>query len=293
LLDEAAPAAEVQLGGVERERVLRLFGAARMRQIRDAYRAGEEWDAEWLSDVNAAYAILSESPRVDEWTLLEHHDFLAWIGATSRANEVLEGALERFPDSAVLHERLRGRLLWEGGPDELERAYGERLGVRDDAVEGASRLGWFAGYASLVAAEHYRRRGRFEDALAAYRRGIERYERYVEQFPESRDDGEHYVALAHAGRARVALERAELDAAESALLRALELRPESAASSDGLGISAVATAKMLRIRLLQSGDAEGAARVQAALDALDPKLLEPPPSELPARRWRRPGGSGR
>ncbi len=269
------------LDGASKARVLRLFAEARQRSIREAYRAGESWAPEWLSDVNAAYSVLAAGPLADATPLVDYHDFLRWIGATTRADAVLDEALQRFPDSPVLHERLRGRLLWEGGPEGLERGYAERLARGEAAGADATQISWFAGYASLVAAEHWRRRGEFAAAAAAYGRAIAHYERNIELFPDGRDTALHFVALSEAGRARDALERGELDAATGAMIAALQLRPDSAASPDGLNITPVATAKMLKAKLLETGDGERGARVQAALDALDPRLLEPPPSEQP------------
>jgi len=282
---DAAPT-ETALTDLSRDRVLRLFADARRREIRGAYRAGVEWAPEWLSDVNAAYTLLAESSLADADTFVEHYDFLRWIGGTPRANAVLEQALARFPDAPVLHERLRGRLLWEGGPEELERAYEERLARRDDPSLDASQLTWFAGYASLVAAEHYRRRNRFDEALEAYERATKHYEENIALFPEARDNGDHYIALGHAGRARIALERGDLASATDLLIASFELRPDSAATQDGLGITPIASAKMLKARWLDANDEVAAARVQTALDALDPALLEPPPSEQRASRWR-------
>lgn len=282
-----------ELSETSRREVLHLFAEARRAAIRDAYRVGGDFPPEWLSDVNAAYSVLSQGPLADERILVQHHDFLRWVGATPQAVAALDDALLRFPDSPVLHERLRGELLWEGGPRLLEASYAERLAraeaESDAGASGAGQLAWFAGYASLVAAEHHRRRAQLDEALAAYDHASAYYERHVERFPEARDDGLHYLALAHAGRARVALERGEMEQATRELVAALRTRPASAASQDGLGITPVATAKMLAARLREAGDDERAALVQSELDALDPELLEPPPSEPPRldRRARR------
>ncbi|MFN0243487.1 MAG: hypothetical protein ACKVWV_11400 [Planctomycetota bacterium] len=285
----AAPSAESELDPTSRARVLKLFASARQRAIRDAFRAGEQWPPEWLSDVNAAHETLAESGLTTPESLGEHYDFLRWIGASARANTVLDDALQRFPDAAVLHERLRVRLLFEGGAERLEREYAARVAKASEDASTPSHITWYAGYASLVAAEHLRRESQFERAAAAYERAIASYQRSIELFPTERDGCLHYIALAHAGNARMALERGDLVSATSTLLSAFELRPESAASQDGLSITPIQTALMLRARLLDAGDAERAARVQAALDALDPKLLAPPPSELPSARARRTG----
>jgi hypothetical protein len=278
------------LGAATQRSLLRIFGAARQAQIRAAFRAGESWEPAWLADVVSTYSALARDPQVAEGTLLESYDFLRWIGATPQARQVLTDALARFHDSPALHERLRELLLWEGGPEALERGYAERLAGIEDRENEAGQQWWFAGYASLVAAEHQRRRGRFEEALAAYGRAAVHYRSHVERNPAALDDGDHYLALADAGRARVEMERGALGPAADALVASLERRPASAASPDGLGITPVATARMLQARLVEGGDTAGAARVQAALDALDPAMLEPPASEQPAaaRRQQRP-----
>jgi tetratricopeptide (TPR) repeat protein len=268
------------LSTTSRTRLLLLFAGARRRAIRDAYRAGDAWPPEWLSDVIAAHRDVADDPLVDSGVLADHYDFLRWIGAAPRALEVLDNALVRFPDSAILHERLRERLLWEAGPAELERWYADAL-TRETASGGApTQLTWFAGYASLIAAEHHRRRSEFDTAVEAYGRAIAHYQRNVELFPDGRDNCLHFIALSHAGQARLALERGELDSAAGELLTAFQVRPDSAATPDGLNITPIQTALMIKARLLDAGNEERAAGVQAGLDALDPKLLAPSPTEL-------------
>jgi tetratricopeptide (TPR) repeat protein len=261
---------------LSKAKILGLFADARQRAIRDAFRAGKSWPPEWLSDVNAAYAALLEGPFADPTPQIEFYDFLCWIGAAARANVTLDKALARFPDSAEAQDRLRRRLLWEGGPKRLEDGYAELLSRQDSANGAATQLRWYAGYASLLAAEQYRRLGELDAAVAAYGRAIAHFDRNLEAFPEGKDNCQHYIALARAGTARVALDRGEMDAAARELLAALELRPASAATLDGLGITPVATAMMLKAKLVKEGNGALANKVQKALDALDPKLLEEP-----------------
>ncbi|MCB9905904.1 MAG: hypothetical protein H6831_16005 [Planctomycetes bacterium] len=270
-------------------RVLRLFADARRRSIHHAYRNGEEWPAEWLSDVNGAYTVLVEAGLDDEAVLVEHYDFLRWIGATPRAREVLTDGLLRFPDSPVLHDRLRARVLWEDGPRGLEREYAERLAQAAD--QPPTQLRWFAAYASLIAAEQWRQRSEFDEATSAYRRSIERFEQSAADFPDGRDSCDHYASLAEAGLARLALQAQDLGRATDLLLASIARRPASAATQDGLGITPIMTAKMLKARLAESEAPEQAERVQAALDSLDPELLEPPPMERPTTGG--PGGGRR
>ncbi len=255
--------------------VLALFAQARQRAIAKAYREKASWPGEWLSDIDAAYAVLTRHPLGTDVHVVSDYDFLRWLGATPRAAEVLTAGLARFPESWVLHDRLRTKVLWEKGADGLEAAYSAMLAKPD----APANLEWFAGYASLVAAERHRRSGAPDAALAAYDRGIAHYEAGVEKNPDSRDSADHYIALALAGRARVSLEQGELERATKEILAAFDRRPQSAATPDGLNLSGVDTAKMLHARLAEAKREELAARVQAGLDALDPQLLELPAYE--------------
>jgi len=140
---------------------------------------------------------------------------------------------------------------------------------------------WFAGYASLVAAEHHRRRTELDEAMASYERGLGYYRSYLESAPDRADDGNHYLSLAHAGRARVALERGDLAPATEELLEGLALRPGSAGSLDGLGFSPAMTAKMLHQALIEAGETQRLLRLQAVIDRLDPSHFPPPLPRLP------------
>jgi hypothetical protein len=263
---------------------LALFAQSRQRAIARAVRAKETWPAEWLTDVHAAYSVLARHPLGTDAQVAAHQDFLRALGASAAADEALDAGLRRFPESWLLHDRLRGRILAEKGAAGLEPAYEAML-----RAEGASpNLEWFAGYASMVAAEFHRRAAGEGETLAAYERAIAHYERWIEANAESRATADHYVALALAGRARLALERGDHAAALDEILASFERRPEAAASLDGLGIHPVGTAQMLMARLKDAGDAERAARLQAALDALDPALLE-----LPAFEREGPGDGAR
>ncbi|MEM9800995.1 MAG: hypothetical protein AAGA20_11765 [Planctomycetota bacterium] len=282
---------EFALDDRARAEVLRQFVDARRSAIRRAYRGTGEWPPQWLADIGAAYEPLRASGQVTEIDLVRQQDFLRWVGASARADELLEWGLARFPDSGALHERLRSWLLWKGGPAALEDDYRSRMTTELAGLAGPqTQIAWFSAYASLVAAEQYRRRSEFGAALEAYDRSVRNFRLNVESFPDSEDTTQHYVALALAGKSRVLLEQGDLANATDALERALSTRPDSAASLDGLGITPIATAKMLRSKLEIEGDAAGAAKVQAALDALDPELLEPPPSEQRVGRRGRQGG---
>jgi tetratricopeptide (TPR) repeat protein len=252
--------------------VLALFAKGRQRAIAKAYRERKPWPGEWLADVHATYAVLVQHPLGTDVNVADCTDFLGWLGASGRAAEALERGLARFPESWLLHQRLRARTLWESGPDGLESTY-ERMLARE---ERSPALDWFAGFASIVAAESHRRAGAAEKALAAYERAVAHYQRDVERNPGHSESADHYVALAEAGRAKIALERGELERAVGELVASFERSPRASATFDGLGIAPIDTARMLLARCEDEGRAELAARMQAGLDALDPALLDLP-----------------
>ena len=258
--------------------VLAIFADARRRAILRAVREQREWPGEWLTEVHAAYNVLVRHPIGTDSQVRAHYDFLRMLGARGHAERILEEGLLRFPDSWVLHDRLRGRTLEGRGLDGfggLEAVY-EAMLREPDAPQN---LEWFAGYASLVAAEFHRRANRDDQALAAYERAIAHYERAMQANPDGGETSDHYIALAHAGRARLAFESGDYERAVAELLASFERRPAAAASLDGLGISAVATARMLRARLSDQHRDDLAAQIGSALDGLDPDLLRLPAFE--------------
>lgn len=269
-------------------RVVSLFAAARETAIREAYRKRERWPSEWLADVNAAGLIVAKNRLATIEQLLSIHDFLRWLGGAPRANAILEELLARRPDSPEAHDRLRARLLFDGGPSRLESDYEARLAKPD----AHPQLAWFAGYAALVAAEHQRREGRPDEALASYARGSARFAAWSAANPAGAAEAAHYEALAFAGRARVLMERGELSSSLDALLACFERSPKSAASPDGLNITPADTARQLQARLAVPEQAEALARLAAALAKVDPALLEKREFERedPRQGRRRPRG---
>ncbi|MBI4882034.1 MAG: hypothetical protein HY812_20595, partial [Planctomycetes bacterium] len=255
--------------------VLDLFARMRWDGIVRALRAHQDWPKQWLTDIHAACSVLARHPLGSDSQIVWHYDRLKWLGAAEPAARVLDEGLARFPQSWDLHDRLRTRALEEKGTAGLEAVYEELL-----RREGAPpEMEWFAGYASLVAAEFERRAGRAAEALAAYDRGIAHYEKGIAASPGCRDTADHYVALALAGRARLALERADLEAALAKLLESFARKPEAAGTPDGLNISPADTARVLRARLAEAERADLLARLEAALSDIDPELLALPAYE--------------
>jgi hypothetical protein len=255
--------------------VLELFAKLRCQAIAKAVEAKEDWPPEWLTDVNAACSVLAGHPNGTAAQIAWHYDILQWLKASGQASRVLDQGLFRFPDSADLHQRLRGRILREKGVRGLESAYAALL----ERPEASPDLRWFAGFAALQAAEFHRRRGRTENAWRAYDRGMDYYEQAAVELADEQDSAGHFIALALGGQARIALENREFENSVQKILASFERRADSAATLDGLNISSVDTAKMLLAALQQEGHSELAAQVQAGLDGLDPELLRLPAYE--------------
>lgn len=278
-LDEARAHAAQALHGVPPDPqgraaaiVLQLFAESRQREIGKALRERKSWQPEWLSDVDAAYAVLAIHPFGSDDQVVARYDLLRWFGATVPADLALDQGLARFPASEALHDRMRGRLLAETGAAGLEGGYRRML----EAKDADPSLIWFAGYATMVAAEYNCRAGTDDEALAIYERAIALYEKAAATFPDDQPTADHYIALALAGRAHIANERAEDPKSVDLMVAALTRCPTAAATRDGLGITPVDTARMILSRLKKEKKDEQAARLQKTLDGLDPELLKLP-----------------
>jgi hypothetical protein len=255
--------------------VVALFGEMRRKAIVEAVEEKKDWPKQWLTDVHAAYSVLARHPDGDDDHVAVHYDFLKWLGAYGQAARVLEAGLARFPDSEYLHGRNRIRLLQEKGVEGLEPAY-EAMLAAQDAPWG---LPYFAGLASVRAAEHHRRTRNPEEALAAYARAIAHFERSVEAMPEARESADRAIALVHAARARIAFERRDYPGSVDALLASIARRADAFATGDGLNVTPADTARVLQARLREGGAEELAAKLAAALAKLDPELLRLPAYE--------------
>ncbi|HZN41627.1 MAG TPA: hypothetical protein VFD82_22670 [Planctomycetota bacterium] len=280
----AAPQLPPEAPGQLAMELLALFAEGRQEAIVAAVRDKKEWPPAWSTDVHAAYAVLGKHPLGRDTHVAHHYDFLQFFG-TPEADAVLDRGLQRFPDSARLHQRLRSRILERKDPAALEAEYARRL----EQPSASPALPWFAGYASLVAAEAHRRKNDSPAALAAYQRGIDLFLRYGTNTGNT--DGAHYVAMGHAGIARVKLLAGELPAAMAALQQAFDVAPMAGAAVDGLGTTAVQTAEMLRAKATEANNEELVKQVDAALQALPAEALQPPEYERnqpnrPARRRR-------
>ena len=159
----------------------------------------------------------------------------AAVGARSESRLLLE-AVTRFPASAVLHQRLRAQQLRDVGAASM----GARYDSLDDSLQDAAyrpTVTWFRGLALLVAAEWEQGQGASAPAFAAYEDCIESFEASIEAEPTFEDSALHYLVLAHAGAASLAVDAGELESAARHLQAAAALRPSSLDLKDGLGLT--------------------------------------------------------
>jgi len=269
--------------------VLTIFAEGRFKAIKRAVEAKKDWPPSWLTDVHSAYSVLLRHPLGTDTQVVWHYDFLVWLGAKDQAGRVLDQGLGRWPDSWILHDRLRSRILEDRGVEALEARYESML-----QGDPPPDMEWFAGLASLVAAEVYRRANNEEAALAAYDRSLAHFERAIAADPECRDTADQSIALVLAGRARIDFEREDYDRALQGVLASFERKPDAAGSLDGLNNTPATTAQLLLAKLKELDRTEQADILQAALDKLDPELLVAPydrnlPEAPPPPEGRRPG----
>ena len=177
-----------------------------------AHPAGEEADATALLDLARAVA----DPVREPMLLME--------------------AITRFPSSAEIHRRFRTQHFASAGA--------ASIGARYDALEASvanatfgPTLTWFRGLALLVAAEWEQGQGAQAAASASYAASVAAFEASIEAEPTFEDSALHYLVLAHAGAASLAVEAGDLKSAAQELQAAAALRPSSLDLQDGLGLT--------------------------------------------------------
>ena len=279
LSEKAVPGIPAGDGSWSSMAVLTVFGEARWKAIKAKVRAKEDWSPQWLADLDSAYSILRRHPLGTDGQVLWHYDLLVWLRARQRATRVLYDGIAQFRDSIELHKRLREHLLKYRGPAALEHAYERLLEKHDDP----SRLGAFAGYASMEAANQYRRMRRYPRALKSYDRALGLYARAVEADARHKSHADVAVALIHAGKARVHFQLTDDEKALAAILASFERHPGSAGTRDALGVTPGETAQVLLSRLQGAKNEAAVAKLKAALAKLDPKLLRPDVGLMPGR----------
>jgi tetratricopeptide (TPR) repeat protein len=251
--------------------LITVFAESRFKAIKASVKKREKWPAQWLTDLDAAYSILLQHPLGTDAQVAWHYDFLLWLRAYRRATRVLDRGIERFPNSSVLHNRFRERVLRRDGVDALEPAYAKMLEEDDHARD----LEWFAAYATMVVGDYHRRAGRAQEALDAYGRAIPLFEKAIERNPASMGSADRYVAFALAGRSRMAYQLGDIETAMKEVLASFERDTHAAGARDGAGVTPVETAQIILSKLRVDERPDDAAVIEKALGELPPEYLLP------------------
>ncbi len=252
--------------------IVTVYAESRWKAIKAKVKASQDWPPQWLTDLHAAYSVLQKHPLGTDDQVVWHYEFLTWLGAQRKAGRVLRSGLERFKTSTALHQRLRDRIMRWQGPGGLEASYQKML---EEQPDDAASLAPFAGSASVDAAHQFRRRKQYKKAQAAYGRAISHFDRALKSGTATKASIDASVALALAGRARVAYQLDEDDRALRDILASFDRSAETAGTRDGMGVNPGETAQMLLARLNDRKKEADAASLQAALDKIDPELLRP------------------
>ncbi len=239
--------------------VLHAFAQARMREIFAASAAGESFEPSWVADVRDAYEALLAHPGGSEKVAIELLGFLGALDARAEQDDAVFRAVQRFPLSAPIHEWVRTVFLRDEGAAGLEARYALQPGMSSPA------LTWFAGLASLVAAERQVGNGANDAALESYARACERMRSSMQAEPGFADSALHYVCLARAGEARLLAEAQRWDEAATALRDGLTGRAASAGTADGLGHTPAQTAQLVLSGLSGAGLSDQATSLREAL----------------------------
>lgn len=197
----------------------------------------------------------------DEATELLAMQLFEFAGRRADARTGLQRLVEAFPGSATAHDRWRNRLLVDLGATAMRAAYARFVATAADA--GTAR--WFAGYADLVAGEHWTKLARRDDALAAYGSAVDHFAASAAGNEEFAASAHHFAALALAGRAELRHTAGDSTGAVADLLRAAELAPDSLDSDDGLGRKPRAIAGRVARDLAAAGKTELGDRLRPIL----------------------------
>ena len=232
--------------------VLDAFAQARTRALYDAMNAepaGVDWPGTWIADIRAAYAALLGHPAATETQALAYVQVLDVLEARGLEEEAIEAALKRFPESSALHGWRRSAILRDHGADMLELAYSQR----PTDPEQAAVYDWYAGLATLVAAEWRIQNREREAALGSYERALARLRASAKARPEFESSASYYACMALAGRARLFVEKGELDGALASARMALDASSTARVQPDGLGHTPEDTARLVQAALREAG----------------------------------------
>jgi hypothetical protein len=264
LLDRAASA--------EAATVLDILARARTSQVYGAMNAGTEWDTAGVADALAAYDVLLVHPLAQERQAASAVDLLTTLGLQDHAERKLRDAIARWPESSDLHTRLRGVVEATDGLDAFTRVYEDLRAAAGDPAP----IDWFAGYAELVLAENYAQSEGLERTDAAYERAVAAFERSLAEREGYRESVDHFVALALAGRARVALQAGRIEPAFRFATEAVRRRPASADLPDGLERTPREAVVAVRRQAERASRADLVTEIDQVIDELDQAAEQAP-----------------
>ena len=226
--------------------------------------APDAWDPATLRAALDAWELLAVHPTGTESDAQAHLQLLGSVGAFPPQLDVARQALARFPESSELHNWLRFLMLRDHGAEALEALYAEQLDAAREASPAS--FAWYAGLASLAAAERNVENRRTLEAREAYGRALAHLTASVEAEPDFATSAAHYQATALSGAARLLVEEGVLEPALEMSLEAARLAPESYDAKDALGKSLRDTVQVLKRALRKAdGDVE---RLSKELEAL-------------------------
>lgn len=251
---------------------LTIFAKALNTKIASLVNANKEWSPELLTDAHSVYSAAQAHPLATAAVFAEHVDLLFWLDAADEGNVILQEGLALFPDAPALHERLRARVLEDGGVEALERTYADI--IKKSPMSAPAH--WFSAYASVIAAEYYKKAANDSASKDAYTRAILQFDKSIEMSESYRANSEHFIALALAGRARIEMEKGELEGAVKDLCTALERRPQIIDQEDGLGRTPMITMNALRWLLDEKQRSDLRDALETAIEKVDPDLASRP-----------------
>ena len=244
--------------------VLNAFAFSRTKALYDAMGQGSDWPGSWIADIHAAYEALINHPNCTEEQIISYLNWLNALEAYAPQPAVISRGLELFPVSGDLHEQLRFQILRDAGARALEDAYAGMT----PTLENRSTLRWFAGLASLMAAERHVQNQALEEAFATYERSVDEFRASIEESPNFAASANHYVCLAKVGRGRLFTTQKQWGLAIEEIRDGIALSPTTATTADGTGQTPTDAAKALHAALAQAGLETEAREFQNAVSLL-------------------------
>lgn len=238
------------------------------RAIYDSEAKKAAWDGKLLAEAAAAYDVLAAHPVGTAAHAGAHADLMSFLGLRGCARMAIESALRRFPAEASLHERFRTMITQASGVDALTAAY-ERLG--ETAVDRASHA-WFSAFAEFVIAEHNKRQGDNEKALAAYARSVDGFLSSQRENPAYAESASWYAAMGRVGQARVSLDMGSVQDAAALVAEGIKRLPAIAEREDGLGRTPLFTLKQILAKLTGDDHSEARATLERELATTVPDV---------------------